>query len=195
MSRAFVLACALLAGCAPRAAPAPTTHPSSSEDASPHVLYERGARWARRGDTVRAEQYMALAVRAGYPRERALVAIVEACLASSRLRAALAYAEPHLRTHPGAWQVRLLVAAVHAALGQHERAVAELRHVARVHADAAEAHHLLAVLLDEQLGDEAAARASFRAYLAHAPAGEHAAEARAWLAARPAPSRPERSQR
>jgi Flp pilus assembly protein TadD len=133
---------------------------------------------------VRAEQYMALAVRAGYPRERALVAIVDACLASSRLRAALAYAEPHLRRHPDAWRVRLLVAAVHAALGRHERAVEELHRITQAHPTVVEAHHELAVLYDEQLGDEHAARRSFHAYLAHAPDGEHAAEARAWLAAR-----------
>lgn len=181
MTRALVLSWVLVAACAARDA-SPTPHPSASSNATPQSLYQRGVRWAQRGDMVRAEQYMALAVRAGYPRERALVAIVEACLASSRLRAALTHAEPHLRKHPDAWQVRLLVAAVHAALGRHERAAADLRGVTAVRPDAVDAHHQLAVLLDEQLGDEAGARASFTAYLVHAPEGDHAAEARAWLA-------------
>lgn len=194
MTRAVLLACALLAACAPHATTPPAPRPPGV-DASPQALYAQGVAWARRGDMVRAEQYIALAVRAGFPHERALVAIVEVCLVQFRLQAALAYAEPYLRRHPDAWQVRLLVATVCAALGRHERAAAELRQVTRDSEGAAEAHHQLAVLLDEELGDEAGARASFSAYLVHAPGGRHAAEARAWLAARGAASPSRRSKR
>jgi predicted Zn-dependent protease len=166
--------------------------PASDGATTPAALYARGLAWARRGDMVRAEQYMALAVRAGFPERRALVAIVDACLAASRLRAALNYAEPYLRRHPDAWRVRLLVASIHAALGHDLVARDELRR-AGAHPDAApETHYFLAALLDQRFGDEVGARAGYSTYVALAPAGEHAAEAAAWLAEhamREAPSR------
>ena len=46
-----------------------------------------------------------------------IVPLVRVCIASSRLRAALGHAEPFLRRHPDAWQLRYLVAAIHLALG------------------------------------------------------------------------------
>lgn len=165
------------------------------EPASPDALYARGVAWARRGDMVRAEQYMALAVRAGYPHERALVALVEACLAASRLRAALGHAEPYLRRRPDAWRVRLLVGAIHAALGDDAQARVELERVTTQVPSAVDAHYLLAVLLHERLHDVLGASSSFRAYLAHAPHGPHGAEARAWLAEHGAASRAERKGR
>lgn len=182
--RRLVTMLLLATGCAACAGttavrPAPTV---SAETASPDALYARGVAWARRGDLVRAEQYMALAVRAGYPHERALVALVEACLAASRLRAALVHAEPYLRRRPDAWRVRLLVGAIHAALGDDARARVELERVTTQLPSAVDAHYLLAILLHERLHDTAGAGASFRAYLAHAPHGPHGAEARAWLA-------------
>jgi len=182
----LALAALLCTACAtsatsPAAPPAQTTAPIDTAEG----LYARGTRAAREGDMIRAEQYMTLAVRAGYPRERAVAAIVEACLSSSRLRAALSHAEPHLRRHPDAWRLRLLVAAVQAALGRVDRAIDELERVTTQVPDAAEAHYLLAVWHAEHLGDEARARASFEHYLAHAPEGAHAPEARDWLRSRP----------
>lgn len=161
-------------------------------DGSPDALFARGLAWARRGDMVRAEQYMALAVRAGYPQEQALVAIVDACLAASRLRSALAYAEPYLRRHPDAWRVQLLVAAVHAALGRDALAITGLQRVIAQAPAGPDAYYLLAVLLHDRLDDEDGARTGFRSYLAVAPSGEHAREATAWLEAHPAPSAPAR---
>lgn len=174
-----------LAGCAPSPGAAPATRSAHDEQRTPDALYARGLDWARRGDMVRAEQYMALAVRAGYPEPRALVAIVDACLAASRLRAALNYAEPYVRRHPGAWRVRLLVASIHAALG-HDLVARDELHRTLAHPEAGgETHYLLASLLDQRFDDEAGARDAYTAYLDHAPHGEHVAEAAAWLAEHP----------
>lgn len=174
-----------LVGCAQ--SPEAPRHPRSARDEqrTPDALYARGLDWARRGDMVRAEQYMALAVRAGYPEPKALVAIVDACLAASRLRAALNYAEPYVRRHPGAWRVRLLVASIHAALGHDLVAREELRRTLAHPEASAETQYLLASLLDQRFDDEAGARDAYAAYVERAPQGEHVAEAAAWLAEHP----------
>ena len=176
-----VLVLTLLGGCADGVARTPAARHAADDPRSPAALYAQGLDWARRGDMVRAEQYMALAVRAGYPAEHALVAIVDACLAASHVRAALNYAEPYLRRTPTAWRVRLLAAAIHAALGHDSRARDELRRVIARAPQAAEADYLLAVLLDRSFDDEGGTRAAFLAYLDRAPDGEHAPEALAWL--------------
>lgn len=181
-STVIVLATLGLVGCVSSRESATHARSARDEQRTPGALYARGLDWARRGDMVRAEQYMALAVRGGYPERQALVAIVEACLAASRLRAALNYAEPYVRRHPDAWRVRLLVASIHAALGHDLVARDEMRRTLRHPEAGAETHYLLAWLLDERFGDEAGAREAYTAYLAGAPHGEHVAEATAWLA-------------
>lgn len=185
------LACALfvalaLAGCvrATRGAPALERHAALTLSAD--ALLTRGIALLRAGDGLRAEQYLSLAVRAGAPEARAIVPLVRACVLSSRLQSALEHALPYLRRHPELWELRYLVAAIQLALGRSELALAEL---ARVRAGAprlAGAHYLAAVIARDQLGDALAASAGFAEYVRHAPHGEHAAEARAWLRERAA---------
>jgi Flp pilus assembly protein TadD len=170
-------ACALTH--APPAAPVrPQPAPSASE------LFALGMQLAARGDALRAEQYLLLARRAGYPEQRVIVPLVRVCIASSRLRAALGHAEPYLRRHPETWQLRYLVAAIQLALQRPALALGELRRILRARPAAAQAHYLMAVALRDGLGDPDGARASFERYLQHAPRGEHAREALAWLAER-----------
>ncbi len=170
---------ALAIGCA--ANPPRAEHPPRPATPDAEALFERGRSLATRGDALRGEQYMVMAVRLGYPEREAIVGIVGACLASSRLRAALAHAEPFLRRHPDAWEVRQLVGALHLALGDAQSAWTELERVVRQQPAAAEAHYLLAVIAQEHFVDGEAARERYLAYLERAPRGRHAAEARAWL--------------
>jgi tetratricopeptide (TPR) repeat protein len=100
-------------------------------------------------------------------------------LASSRLRAALDYAEPYLRQHPEQDALRFLVANIHAGLGQSEQALAELERLLQNNAAFDQAYFLRGTLLFDRDGDGAIE--ALRAYLDLAPRGAHAAEARSRL--------------
>ncbi|HKY34852.1 MAG TPA: tetratricopeptide repeat protein [Polyangiaceae bacterium] len=142
-------------------------------------LFTQGTAAAARGDSVRAEQYLTLARDRGYPAERVLPALLKVCLGSSRLRAALDYAEPHLRQHPQQDALRFLVANIHVGLGQPDEALAELGRLTDRNPRFERAYFLRALLLSER--DAAGAIEALRAYLDLAPRGEHAAEARGRL--------------
>jgi tetratricopeptide (TPR) repeat protein len=142
-------------------------------------LFSQGVAAADRGDSVRAEQYLSLALDRGYPRARALPVLLKICLASSRLRAALDHAEPYLREHPEQDALRFLVANIHVGLGQQEQALAELDRLLRHNPGFEDAHFLRGALLLE--AEPTQAIEAFRAYLDAAPHGGHAPEARSRL--------------
>jgi len=180
-----LLVCLWLGACA-RARPAEVAQAGAAMPPAAS-LFARGMELARRGDALRAEQYLVLALRAGHPHEQIIVPLVQVCIASSRLRSALAHAQPFLRSHPHAWQLRYLVAAIQLALGRPGEALHELSRILAQRPQAAQAHYLMGVALRDALHDPAAARASFEAYVRHEPHGAHAGEVKAWLA-EPAPS-------
>jgi tetratricopeptide (TPR) repeat protein len=142
------------------------------------------------GDSLRAEQYALLALREGQPEEPVRSLLVHACLRSFRLRAALDYAEPFLRHHPGHARLRYLVATIQLALGQPRLARRELERVSGLAPAFPEAHYLAGVIARDTFGDAARAREAFERYLALTPDGEHAEELRAWLAEPPSPPEP-----
>lgn len=184
--KAIVVLSALVGGlvaCAP-ARPAPTLPgpASAAGSSSATTLFERGMAFAGQGDALRAEQYLVMARRAGYPEAELIVPLVRVCIASARLRAALAHAEPFLRAHPQACRLRYLVAAIQLALGHPVVAARELRLITAQEPLVAQAHYLLGVTLRDGLHDAAGARASFEEYLRVAPAGPRAAEAAAFVA-------------
>ncbi len=142
-------------------------------------LFEEGRRATERGDSVRAEQYLTLAVQSGYPREQALPLLLRACLEGSRLRAALDHAEAYLREHPEHRRLRYLVATLYVSLGQRDQAELELEQLLAAHAGDADAHYLSGVLAADSDGERA--REHFLAYLDLAPRGERSAEVRSRL--------------
>jgi predicted Zn-dependent protease len=144
---------------------------------SAQELYDRGIYLAGREDYVRAEQYFAASLQRGFDEQQVIPLLLAACVRSSRLSAALTYAEPYLDRHPDAWSLRLLVATIHMGLGATVAAQAELVRVTEDRPDDGTAHYMLAVIARDELGDTAAAEASFRRYLEIEPEGEHAAEA------------------
>jgi tetratricopeptide (TPR) repeat protein len=148
---------------------------------SPQALFARGQALFALGDHERAEQYITLAVRSGFPEERAIVPLTRACVAASRLRAALDHATPFLRRHPDAWELRYLVAAIRWALGHATEARAELQRLIARKPEAAQPHYLLGVIERDAFRDERAARASFSTYAALEPHGVFAPEVLAWL--------------
>jgi len=182
--RCLPTACAalLLVGCAALDGK-PPQHPRPTEPApSSAALFARGQAFARAGDSTRAEEYMMLAVRQGYPEQQAVLPIVRVCAEASRLQAALDHALPFLRHHPQAWRLRIVVASLQAALDRPTQAAAELRRVLMQQPDAAPAHYRLGVLQRDAFRDRAAARRSFEAYLRHDREGRFAPEVTAWLA-------------
>ena len=174
----------LLNGCS-HATPAPQ-HTAVDDDRRPGAAAFAHAR-ARlvTGDTLRAEQYALLAMRQGYPEDRLIVTLLQACLASSRLRAALVYAEPFLRRHPEHVGLRFLVATVQLGLGHAAAAERELQRVSARRPELAETYYLGGVIARDAFDDPAEARTRFEHYLALAPHGEHAPELVAWLSEQP----------
>jgi tetratricopeptide (TPR) repeat protein len=184
MTRCSLTACAavLLMGCAASQGQAPE-HPRRGEPApSSAALFARGQAFAKAGDSTRAEEYMMLAVREGYPEQQAVLPIVRVCAEASRFQAALDHALPFLRRHPHAWRLRIVVASLQAALDRPAEAAAELRRVIIQQPAAAPAHYQLGVLQRDAFRDRAAARRSFQAYLRHDREGRFAPEVAAWLA-------------
>lgn len=193
--RSMLLALPLAAiACGPPPAEETTPPADPMADVPPKELFERGVALAQAGDFVRAEQYLAEARDRGHAEEQVMPVLIRVCLASSRLRAALGYAEPYLERHPDAWALRFLVASIHLGLGRPEDARAELERVVREKPRQAEPHFLLAVVLRDAFGESDSARPHFERYLELAPEGEHATEVREALRQEPV-SRPVRIER
>jgi tetratricopeptide (TPR) repeat protein len=152
-----------------------------TQNVAAQELYARGVALADQGQLVRAEQYLALATNRGYPDDRTLPMLLKICLAASRLRAALNYAEPYLTRHPDNLKLRYLVASLYVALEQPARAREELERVAQYDPSHAPARYLLAILMRDNFTDWSSAADHFRVYLQSSPRGEHAAEVTAWL--------------
>jgi tetratricopeptide (TPR) repeat protein len=170
----------------------PRPAPNAAERAAPDAArsaFERGKQLALRGDTLRAEQYLATALSAGYAEDQTLRWLIGVCVKGSRLRAAIHYAEPYLEAHPEALSLRYVVATLFFGIGQSLRAREHLLEIVARAPDWAEAHYLLGVVESEGFADSARASEHFQAYLERAPAGSHAPSAAAWLARHSGPPR------
>ena len=166
---------------------APPTDPVS--EVSAERLFETGMSSAAQGDLVRAEQYLAAAGARGYDETKVIGPLVRVCVAASRLRQALVYAQPYLRTHADDWRLRFVVATVHLGLDRVDEARVELERVIVAAPDVPEPHFVLGMLLRDRLSDEATAKPHLERYLALAPTGAHADEARSALST-PLPPEP-----
>lgn len=133
------------------------------------------------GDTLRAQQYLGAALRAGADESRVLPKLLVLYIADGQYRVAIEHCEHYLRRHPDDRRVRLLLSTLHSAVGDHEGAIAQYERVLAAEPDDAYAHYALASILHEQGGASQRADEHFRAYLELAPTGEHAVEARGLL--------------
>lgn len=183
---------ALVAGCG-SATPAPVAQAPNQNDPLSHIdakaLFDRAQYLAKQGDYIRAEQYFAAAVDKGYPEQKVIGPLVEACVLSSRIPAGLQYAEPYLERHPQAWSLRLIVASLYYSLDRPQDAeVALLRVLEDAPQEPATAHYLLALIYRDAENGEAKMKAHARRYLDLDPRGGHAEEAVDMLrGARPKP--------
>jgi tetratricopeptide (TPR) repeat protein len=143
-------------------------------------LFELGRLFAVRGDLMRAEQYLLAAGEAGFPRERVLPALINVFVRGSRYRDALAHAEPELARQPDNVRLRTLVASLELALDDDEAAQRQLERVVTEAPEEAFPHYLLGVFHRDRSRDAVRAGEHFARYLALAPDGPHAEEARAF---------------
>lgn len=139
---------------------------------------------------MRAEQYLAAALREGHDWREALPPLLRVCLTGSRLRAGLNYASPYLRSHPDELWLRYLVATVHLGLGQPLRAREHLQAIRGKAPYEARTEYLLGQTEWEGLGDGSAAAAHFHEYLRLEPGGAHAREVSEWLQLRASAAQP-----
>jgi predicted Zn-dependent protease len=178
---AWALACGVgLAACNTTSRLPPDAGPARTVAAHLAAL---GERYARSGDLVRAEQYLAAALRDEPNNARVLHALLHVCVGGSRLRNAVEHAQAHLTRHPEAWRVRYLLACIELALGHRQRARSELLRVAQLEPRHPDTYYLLGTL---DAGDRA--RELYARYLTLSPQGVYAFSARAALATPAAPS-------
>jgi Tfp pilus assembly protein PilF len=118
----LVLAWCLIAGCgaAQQRAPAPSTAARSLGVAQAGVFAARGLTLLEQGDHVRAEQYLMLALRAGYDEHALIDPLLTSCIASNRLRAALSHADRYLARNATSARVLYVKEALERALAPSE---------------------------------------------------------------------------
>ncbi|HEY0465835.1 MAG TPA: tetratricopeptide repeat protein [Polyangiaceae bacterium] len=141
------------------------------------TLVQRAQQFADAADYTRAEQYLNLATKHGGNPAQVMPLLIDVCVRDQRYRAALQYAEEHLRQHPRSYRLRYIEATLLRALGDIAKSRQELQRVLDASPDYADAHYSMAVLLRDQLGSYIEADRHFREYLRLAPGGQHAEEA------------------
>lgn len=149
---------------------------------TPEELFEVGLLQARRGDLLRAEQYLGAARSQGYDEPTVAYWLVRVCLAAGRYHSALDHAARSLRDEPANWRLRLVVASIHEALGDLNRARLELEHIVRAQPQSPLPRYRLALIYWSQGFRTRSAVPHLEAYLELDPAGPHAAEVETLLA-------------
>jgi predicted Zn-dependent protease len=114
--------------------------------------------------------------------------LVRVCVAAGRYHSALRHAKDFLRKQPHNWQLRLVVASIHEALGDPDEATVQLERIVRAQPTASLPHYRLALLYDRRPLQAHRAFAHFQAYLALDPTGPHAPEVKLFLAEAPGTS-------
>jgi len=176
-----LLACAALAaGCA-AAAPVPAARPQLQAALSERQLVEIATALERRGDTLRAGQYLSLALERGADATRLVPRLLRLHVRGGQYRLARDLAENHLRRHPRDQHTRFFLGALYMGLGMSTNAVEQYERLLKADPARAEAHFALASVLRDQGQDLGRADAHYRAYLRLRPSGVHAEEARAAL--------------
>jgi tetratricopeptide (TPR) repeat protein len=174
MSAIFTFGCG---GAADRSAKSASASPL--RDAP--TLTRQAQAYAARGDFSRAQQYFAAAIAAGAASSAILPELLKACIAAGDLRLAAEYAENELARRPGDAHLRFLVGALEAQIGNRSAARTHLVQAARELEKDANVQFSVATFFRDDVQDRIEADPYFRTYLALAPRGEHAPEARGSL--------------
>ena len=176
-----------LCGCHQRALGRPALLDNELPAISSEELFQIALLQARRGDLLRAEQYLIAARTQGYDESTVAYWLVRVCVSAGRYHSALGHALGYLRIHPSDWRFRLIVASIHDALGDSARAQAELKTVVEAEPASPLPRYLLAMVYRQQPVTSGDAVPHLEAYLDLDPNGPHAEEARAILEERYGP--------
>ena len=133
------------------------------------------------GDTTRAEEYYASALKVGADPHLVVSKLLVVCVADQRFPAAIEYAEQYLYRRPNDWEIAFAAASLHAAVGEVPRARELLEQVLRQKPELAEAHYTLASVLRSEGDEPELADQHDLAYLKLNPSGPFAETARARL--------------
>ena len=176
----FLLCLGCAPGCAARAGDSIRADAEIvRRESTPKVLLQRGEGFAAVGDSTRAEQYYAAALAGGGDPHLLVRRLIRVCVSGQRYRAALAYAEDYLLRCPTDHEVRFARATIAVAIGDTEQARADLTELVQAVPNNPDVHFALALLLRDELAELPEAREHFARYLALAPNGSNAAQARA----------------
>ena len=183
----LLLLTALLMSCAtstvPQRATTPRVDPLAAMESS--LLFERAQAASIAGDYIRAQQYYTASMARGQDPTEVMPLLIEACIQGRRYETALSHAQSELRRMPESLQLRLMVAALHMALGDKEKAEWELRKILLMGESStessAEAHFALGSLLWGG-PDGSRAREHLRRYVELEPMGAHVIDAKLMLA-------------
>lgn len=182
-SRLWLLCLILtMTACAAQPRGRTTPPPADPIAAAPAAqLRGQGLAYARRGDFVRAQQYLAAAKLKGYESRIIVPELVKVCVAGSRLRAALLYGEPYLQRHPEDAGMSYVVGTIHLALGDIHRATVHLNGALRAEDLMIDAAFSLALVASKEGRVKEQAR-FLRQYLSVKPAGRYSTQAKVMLA-------------
>lgn len=170
---------AVPSGCVSGPRPDPNTPVEKAKCPSAELVVQ-GRRAASRGDAVRAEQYLAMALEQGADSRQVMPVLLRACVKSSHLRAALNHADPYLLDHPDDDSLRYLVATIHLGLGQVTSARRELGLLLQRNAQNSDAHYLFGIL--DTATDSESARGHFELAQANSKDQEQRIEIQSRLA-------------
>jgi len=176
-----VVSVAAALGCArsaePARAPESATAEADERRAAAEDLLELGLRFAKLGDTLRAEQYLAAALEHGAKPDRALLPLLRTCIKAGRIELATQYAETYRQDVSAQRELEMLLSGLYLTLGRNEDARKHLERVTRNFPSYALAHLLLARLLKDSGLELDKADHHFQRYLELDPGGAHAGEA------------------
>lgn len=144
-------------------------------------LLRKGDASASAGDTTRAEQYYASALRTGGDERTTVERLLVVCVSDGRYPVALEYTEQYLRRHPDDPELLFAAASLHAALGDELRARRLLSRVVQARPAWPEAQYAFATILRQDAAATAAADQHDLEYLKLEPSGPFAEAARARL--------------
>jgi Tfp pilus assembly protein PilF len=175
----FALCCAALGACAQGGPLGTRGHELAEPTAAQFLQVAEAAE--RMGDSLRAQQYLTSALRAGADERVVIPRLLVLYVGDGQYRVALEQCEHYLRRHPDDRKVRLLLSTLYTAVGDADKAIEEYERVLSDAPDDAYAHFAMATLLHDRGGASLRADEHYRAYLGLQPHGEHAAEARGLL--------------
>lgn len=177
MTRLLIAVVLLCSGCAHVA----SSTPEQADELGRERLIQVAEAAEQAGDSLRAQQYLRVALQAGADPRKYVPRLLALYIADGQYRVAIDQGEQLLRRHPDDRATRLLLSTLYTAVGDNERAISQYERLLKAEPQHAYAHYALASLLCEQGGASLRADEHFRAYLTLEPEGEHADEARGLL--------------